>query len=1033
MFVQKLWYVFCFSILCTGLSHFYRNQNFSVNFKKSHTKSTFKFAICFRIEDDHLLSDEERREGFVVPSKLLKKFYEELRQTFDKERSAFQADLNENAIFERSAQELNMKFVNSEAKIKSSFREIRSELQNHLNGSISFELLIKANASYLKNDLACYLADHRLLDYLYLLNGLRYRLHAYTSKFSLYTPTMLYDHKWADRSGLRMLKTIVNYCPDHQRNASSFQTLNDCMDSCLLKAGSRTGFRMYLISDDHRVYQNDTKRNLTQEKRCHEGCKYCYIHSYLTVNGFSGQKFQKHAVLVESYRGSIFVFLIQFISLLFLFTNTSVYYLLSKSSKAPVRWLCKLFENRRFAGPLLRHTSWLLLALCVISTVSISSNIVRVYLESLRVPVKSEVANFTFLPELFSIVICVPVQLNLNRKNKLALDENLLEKYSFADIERLTDEDLELVLKRVYLMKQKKEEISLLKSKKVYFKNSHLASLNSSVLTRCFRLEFPKIETVMFRDLLITSDLVLELDPICYHRSNLPMGFYTPERLESLCPVYLMDDFKPFVSTTFQHQSVFQVNRRRIEKTQSFLQKNCTDYAEHVGLNCSYKQICLERCINEEFSKKHGSLSIESRTVLDRDQFERRSLSSIHFTEMRDVDIIAACERRFVLDDCSDSYFERSYRRLNEHTRPVVAINLDFENLEEDEFESSLPKLLIDILNIVILFFGTNINVLLVYVAALISRRLKVGRKWPRLLVVTGCSVGFLAHSVMVYLSIVKAPLVSSGYYDKPELIFYPNLTFCFDYNTSKLDPNFRLTGDYLDRHSKHLTPDRVFARIAFVNQTDHLNDLSFGSFAGEGNSSHLNVLTYFTKTKKCFLLRSGGLTHEEYEFSNRDDPYPLKIFFSEEITKSVQTIGLKSVPENLHKNFEFEISAKQAFGGRKKKKYQIKSEILYIVQVDEFKSVLSILTGGLHDSKAYLRRIAEHFKTTYNIATLELVLKEDLFECEINDELFWEFYEQRKDLFDNSYLEETSRKVFLLTMNYCNANPFEGLSLVVM
>ena len=1017
MFLLKFWYVLCFLVLSTGMYHFYLSQDFSVNFKKSDAKSPFRFSVCFRTSE---YLDEESRRGFVIPSKLLKKVYRGLRKAFDARKSEFLFDLKENKTYEKEVRKVNSKFSNLGAKIESSFEEIRRNLEKDFKQNGSFENLIKENNSYWKNELACYLTDHRLLHYLRILR-MHYRLYAYSSKPSFYMPTLLIDNQYEDHSGLRMLKTLVNFCPNNKKKPSTFRTLNECTNECLLKTTGRTRLREYKVSDNEKVYLKNSKRDLVQEKRCYQNCvsSYCFIHSYLTVNGFAGLDI--YAVVVESYKVSIFAFFIQFVSLIFLFTNTSVYYLLIKSSRAPVRLLCERFGNRRVVGKLLHHTKWLPLALCFISALSICSNILKVYLENLNAPVKSEVSNFSFLPETFSIVICVPVQLNLKRAIKLNLgkDETLFEKYSFAEIENFTNQDLEIVLKKVYLLKDKKRKIDFQRSEKVYFKGSHLASLNMFVFSRCFRLEFPPTETLMYRDLLITSELILKLDENCYYESS---RFYEP--VESLCQVYLLDDFKPFLSTTFQHQNVFQINRRRIEKTRSFLQKNCADYGEqHAGCTC--RQSCIERCANRGYLDKYGNLSIQG-TVIDRDSFEQSELSKIYFKEISDRNLIAACERQFVLDDCFNSFFEQSYRRLNEHSSRVIEINLDFENLEEDEFESSVPKLLIDFLNIIILFFGTNINVLIVYSASQISNRLKIKRKWMRLCMALCCTVGFLLHSVMVYLSIVKAPLVSSGYYDKPPLIFYPNLTFCFDYHTSNIDHNFQLTGSYLDELTSHLTPGLIFERIAFVDEKEDLIDLSFGLSADDQKPTHLNVMTYFTKAKKCFLLESNELTHKEYEFLNREDPYPLKIFFSKQ-AMNVDKIDLKSVLGNLHKNFVLQIAAKKSFLGKRKRKYQIKSEVLSIFQVDEFKSLSSLLGDDFQDSKAYLRRIAEHYRKNYNFATLERILKQELFGCEINDEMFGQFYEQRKDLFDNSYSDETSRKVFGSYVQLFEVNATDG------
>ena len=139
------------------------------------------------------------------------------------------------------------------------------------------------------------------------------------------------------------------------------------------------------------------------------------------------------------------------------------------------------------------------------------------------------------------------------------------------------------------------------------------------------------------------------------------------------------------------------------KKSKSFLQKNCTDYAEsEVCTHCT-RQLAIGRCVNQEFLTKFRNLSIQSNTVIDRDEFNRSTLTKIYFKEKVDRNITDECERNFALEDCLASFFEKSYRRLNQHDRPVIEINLDFEDIEEKELESSSSKLLTDLLSTVIL------------------------------------------------------------------------------------------------------------------------------------------------------------------------------------------------------------------------------------------------------------------------------------------------------------------------------------------
>lgn len=705
MFCLKLWYLFWLYFLFNSFLIIGEHQDFNFNFKKSDKsdESPTKFSICVRISK---YLGEERQAGFLVPSKLLKRVYRDLHETFVKRKTKFVSDLKETSSFEKARKELNRKLMNSESDIENSLNEIRSRLQQSLDDPTLFEKLVKEQGSYFKNDLACYLTHERLFDYLNILAGMSYRLYAYPGKPNFYTPFQVFEHHEHDaHSGLRLMKNTIQKCPGQRTNISTFSFF-ECMNDCL-KLDARKSIYMFSITDDERVYLNDTQRNYDREWRCFNDCRksVCFIEEFIGVNSFSG--IERTVIALESYRDSRFEFWIKFVSLLCLFTNTSIYYLLTELSKTPVRLLRSFFKNKKLAVLVRNNHCWLLFALCFISTALISSNILRSYLNCLNDPVKSEVAYFSFLPETFSLVICVPIQLNLTRKKQLTLGKNekLLEKYSFAEIEEATNDDLEMVLKRAYLKKIKELPVDLKRSEKVYFKNNHFVALNIVALSRCFRMEFPRTVSdsiEKYRDQLVTTNLILELDAACFYRLSSGLDGY--EQVEHLCQVYLLDKFRPFSSNAFQHENAFQINRRSIKKSRSFLQKNCTDYDEPRACPHCTRQSSIERCINREFLRKFRNLSIESNTVIDREEFNQSSLTKIYFKQTMDRNITEECERKSSLEDCSSSYFEKSYRRLNQYDRPVIEINLDFEDIEEKDLESSSSKLLTDLLSTVILF-----------------------------------------------------------------------------------------------------------------------------------------------------------------------------------------------------------------------------------------------------------------------------------------------------------------------------------------
>ena len=368
-----------------------------------------------------------------------------------------------------------------------------------------------------------------------------------------------------------------------------------------------------------------------------------------------------------------------------------------------------------------------------ILAILISLNAVADYVETLKNPIKTEITTFSFLPEVFSLVICVPIQLNLKRTNNFTIEQeinkNIFEKHSFDEIENYTNHDLELILKSIVLKKGDQiNKLDFRKSKKVYFKRNEFISLKLSAISRCFRIEF-EYQIMMQHDIVFHSELLIELNEICFYEHDFSFGYYDYNTTEKLCSVYILETFASFTSNSFKHENYFQIDRKRINKSTSLFQKNCTDYSTIPEINCQDKQNCIEKCINQKFLKKHGSLTIQNDTVIDKNDIDtNRVLSTILFNETRDLMVINECKDKFILDDCFDSFFVESFKKV--YRSKIIIINLGFETIESKEIESSLSNLLLKILSIEILFFGSNVNAILFSISALLKYLFKINQKW---------------------------------------------------------------------------------------------------------------------------------------------------------------------------------------------------------------------------------------------------------------------------------------------------------------
>ena len=1014
MLLLKFWYFFCLIVLIETLIMLWNQKAYKKNKIVDSSLSFKKNSICFS-KTNRIVKEQTNNESVIV-FELISKVYDKLEHHFNEKKANFLKNLNQSsdAKFRKTTNELNLKFFDSKNVIDESIKEIKNDLENYFGDKDLFKKLLKKEESYIVNDFMCFLGDDLFLYYLEIFNEFSYKLFTYSVKPIFVSRMLVFDHKYKTLSGIKVVSQRVKKCSDKTHNSS--YSPYECLNDCLIKK-DRKSIYMYKITEKEPLILKDEIRDIDHEKCCYKKCvnNFCTYSIFYSVN--SKKTVKKDVISSEVYLDSNENFRLEFISLIFLFFKISFYPLINNL----IKLLFKVIKKENLLQHLLFKAKLFVFLVSFILAILLSFNAIANYVKTLKNPIKTETATFSFLPEVCSLVICVPIQLNLKRKNNFTIEqetnENLFEKYSFDEIENYTNDDLDLILKGFFLKRSGLiNKLDFQNSKKVYFKRNEFTSLKLSALSRCFRIEF-EYQIIMYLDLITTSEVLIELDEICFYKHDLSFGYYDYTTTENLCSVYILETFASFSSKSFKHENYLKINKKTFKKSTSLFQKNCTDYSTIPEINCQDKQNCIEKCINQEFLKKYGSLTIQNDIVIDKDDIDNNKiLSTILFNETYDLMIINECKDKFILEDCFDSIFEESYRKIDQFKK--IEINLDFETFESKETESSLPKLLLEILSVEILFFGINVNAILFSISALLKYLLKINQKWLKLFIFSFCLIGFCLQSLIIFHSILNAPLIDTGFFEEMNLMSYPDFILCFSFKNLKnfkIEKNIKLTGNHLDSLASNFTFKNIFEKVIYINERDEIINLKPNSSNHE--NPYLKLQTYFVNGFKCFefLIK---IEHKKYEFYFRKDAYPLKIYLKRENLKIISQYLFKSkFRSKFEKNFQFLLDLYK--NTSLITKYQIKTELTKIKIEDQFKILknpLSLLDGS--DSKNvdnYLENMRNEFFKEYDRFYLKFPIYEKSFDGQIDDDLFTQFFKQKYNLSNpkNQINFDSERNIF--------------------
>ena len=720
-----------------------------------------------------------------------------------------------------------------------------------------------------------------------------------------------------------------------------------------------------------------------------------YYDNYLSKEG--KDKIDLQTIIYLAYY-SMNDFYAQLFGLIALFTGCTVLNLLTKI----INWLIEKIQNKyrnqncRYVEKYLKcinrylkltssKTRLIIILISLIFMLVQSGLMINDYRFKSTHPNKT--TSLTYSSDPFSIVVCFPI------------DSKILKSNNFSEIELMT----ESIFKENFDFAEinygySKINFNWTASKEVIFKNSAFDDLN--FLSRCYRIEFEIKEELKYKNILPLSTLKLEFNTRFRH-------------------IYLIQKNRPFTSNLVNFDGLFLVRKRSKIRSETSQKSNCVDYSKKNNSRCSNRKHCIDQCINKKFYEKYNSLTIYS--VIDKDEFESDyNLTQIKFNETKDSTIETDCINTFSRPDCNDVFFEESLEYTCQKSFRYFLIKLNYENLEEKEFQQSSLKLFLDLINLLSIFFGLSVTSILFIALTNLKRFFKSNwYKIFKILIIAVCSIMSFLNNFMVFQSIIKGDLIKNEYFTKLDEYNLPNSIYCFKYNDSKIDKNTKIIGEQLDELTSDLTFKNVFRYIVYFNKThlkiliaDKLNTTTNSNFY---SNSEILLAHFYYLNLKCFeIVLKPSFKEEDFYF--KFNKVVLDVYLNDDICRqhpSAFFLYRENESKQIGGSYFFRI-------GKPPKKsdykyfYEIEFQLIKIKREDKFeflKNPLSLFfeTTAINDASKYLETMKQKFKNKYELASVDTIL--DDFKLEIDDLLFKQFYLQIQNLTDHNGLTSLNFK----------------------
>ena len=366
------------------------------------------------------------------------------------------------------------------------------------------------------------------------------------------------------------------------------------------------------------------------------------------------------------------------------------------------------------------------------------------------------------------------------------------------------------------------------------------------------------------------------------------------------------------------------------------------------------------------------------------------------------------CETKFQNQDCYEAGFESSFGTYIKIELKVKELNLYYGVIElKEEDESSIYKLLIDLLNILSILFGQNSLKLLSIIYCLLNAKfqLRSSSKYCLYFIYLICLAGFICHTYFIFDQVLHGELVHYVYYTLENSIRMPEIIFCFDLNQKRIDRNYKLTENYLNEATSDLRIETFFESITYLGESNKW--INLGS---NFENSEFKIEIFYFLNKKCFKM-SLAIEYYRDRFYLLDDQSVLKVYFNYKygldayfLTKISNTMQFSRLSYLL---FDKNYYIRDA--------YILSQETIELTKKDKFYFIKSPSLLFHKDKSDDNNNLITKFERDFDLSTLYLPFKKGNSNTEIDDDLFEQHSSQ---VSVKSSLHSNIRKLFIIN-NY--------------
>lgn len=696
-------------------------------------------------------------------------------------------------------------------------------------------------------------------------------------------------------------------------------------------------------------------------------------------------------------------FYIQFASLITLLFNTSFNQVLISSSNL-LRNLLNRIGSRAMKKLIKMHLAKVHLAitvLCFLLLALVSALSIRRYFDF-----NFRTGTYTLPTDQrydFTLIICIPVQLaysssEMVKDTVISVENELLfENDSFLQVEERTNWLLNKSISDVQLQtgglsrpfKVQPVEQTIFKTE-AYIKRIGRNETQLDLLSRCFRIDLNVKEPKYIRSSAFTE--------IIFHMSH--PHFQTS----------YLDYQKRF---TFYDNSTGMLSKHYIRKffyLQAPYASDCLIYQDVY--ECDSRAACIDCTYNRWFIGNRSAIPASS--VIYREDLEEFDLAKMRFSREEDQNLRKTIESTYPNQDCTKTSFNEELQQdqiLKDGKNKIIVDLYYFKEIRYEDEELTFVNLLLLIFNYQTLIVGLNFRGMADWILGLLRSSRRIRAKWhavAKQILNFICIGSFLVFTFNVLDESISGELTRSSYFEKVKHIYLPGFTICFPLDLERADPHRKMTKEYLDELSAHLTLTSIFEKATYFDAELYERNISFSD--APAVRSFFRLAVYYAFQMKCFDFFASNVTFAERQLFHFSELFFLKIYLKPEVYSRECNNCLKIFISFFEEGLgDFERLAPYYLRRKRNTKVslRIRPNLIEVDYNDKFYFVrrpLSLFNSRniKNPDLVYFAKVKENFVRRTNCLT-NMVFVTDESGLEFRDDLFRQYFEQEQKAIDQS------------------------------